>query len=219
MGPSQRQASISGLRGASEAGPRPAMEHPKPWTAGHHPPTLPFMALLSQPGLIPTGRRLQGASGTEGAKERKGGTWTCARGWGAVGHRLTPWGSLRPPWAQVHLGKVARPPGGLREGGSSEGPPQRWCVPPAPARPATVHAPSACLASDGACPQHLPGRFLQSARSLQPTRPHPIGCRFRPDPASSFDSQTRLPAPASLTLTLFSPTFFNLSLNLAIRSS
>ena len=72
---------------------------------------------------------------------------------------------------------------------------------PAPAWPATVRAPGACPASDGASPRHLPGRFLHSAHSLQPTRPHPVRCRFRPDPASSFNSQTRLPAPASLTLT------------------
>lgn len=122
-------------------------------------------------------------------------------GWGAVGRRLTPWGSLRPLWARMHLGKEARPPGGLREGGSAEGPPQRRCAPPAPAWPATVRATGACPASDGASPRHLPGRFLHSAHSLQPTRPHPVRCRFRPDPASSFNSQTRLPAPASLTLT------------------
>lgn len=75
-------------------------------------------------------------------------------------------------WAQVGLGKVAGPPGRLREG-----------------------------SSNSACPQHLPGRFLQPTRGLQPTRPHPVGCRFRPDPASSFGSQTWPPALASLTLT------------------
>lgn len=177
MGPSQGQASISGPHGASEARPRPATEHPKPGQrAVIHPPST---APLSHLGLIPTGRRCQGASRTEGAKEQTGGMWT--RAWRVGGHGQQadplglPWPSHGPRWTSV------RWQGRLVDSGKAAA--QRG-------RP-----------SGGACPQHLPGRFLQPARGLQPTHPHPIGCRFRPDPTSSFNSQTRPPAPTSLTLT------------------
>lgn len=45
MGPSQGQPVQRATRGASEARPRPATEHPGARTTGRHPPTLPSTAL------------------------------------------------------------------------------------------------------------------------------------------------------------------------------